>query len=46
MMPGVNLYDFEHEIHYDENLGASVSFFLLVLNTAWKASSVAVAPSS
>ena len=26
-----------------QNLGASVSFFMLVLNTAWKASGVAVA---
>jgi hypothetical protein len=34
-MPGVNLYDFAHEIHYDDNLGGSVSMLQVVLSTVW-----------
>ena len=25
LMPGVHLYDFAHEIHYDDNMGSEVS---------------------
>jgi hypothetical protein len=35
IMPGVHLYDFAHEIHYDDNLGGEVSLLKVVLNTVW-----------
>jgi hypothetical protein len=35
IMPGVHLYDFAHEIHYDDNLGGEVSLLKVVLNTLW-----------
>ena len=35
LMPGVHLYDFAHEIHYDDNLGKEVSLLKVVLNTVW-----------
>ena len=34
--PGVEILDFAHEIHYDDNHGASVSMVAVVLETAWK----------
>jgi len=35
LMPGVDLYDFAHEIHYDDNLGKEVSLLKVVLSTVW-----------
>ena len=40
--PGVEILDFAHEIHYDDNHGASVSMVAVVLETAWKVTSGAI----